>query len=312
MMLSVICAGVWGLARAAQPVYPPVLFGDTTTMQLYMATIGCADVWAVCRRESRFLLDSLYSLPVAEWSPDGDYIAVHLGDGWVVYPRDCLLVLQTCQPAPLPAAAGDTRIAWGAGGEIIATFANTSVATSTLYTRGCWDGSDTCLQKSVLLSSTALLTEPAWSADSTRMAYVDYLQTGLIWFYTGCFDFPEGCGDELNVVNTGTRVVWPSLSHDGRSAIFTMDLRGANTYQQLFHLNIDTGELQQLTDRAGTAIYPDWSADERYILFSGFPTLHSGDLQIYLMDLQRGITLPVIHHFAQDVVFASWGYPAAD
>lgn len=308
-LLMVISAGLVGVVQAAQTRFAPILYGDTSNLQLYTLDINCPGFWASCNQTSRFLIESLYSFPVAEWSPDGDFIAVHRHDDWFIYPTDCLLVLQTCEPNMLREAAGDVRVAWGAGGEIIATYANSSDVKTTLHTRGCWDGTGDCLQKTVQLSQTSLFTEPAWSANGSVMAFADYLQTGLVWFYTACFDQPEGCAGEMNIVNIGANPIsWPSLSADGRRAILTMDTRGNNTYQQIFWVHLGTGEVRQLTDRVGTAIFPDWSTDERYILFAGFPRAHSGDLQIYLLDVERNIELSIVRHYQRDVAFATWGY----
>lgn len=308
-VMLVISGGVAGLARTAQTGFPPILYGDTSSYQLFTRELNCESFWASCHRDNQFVLESLYSIPVAQWSPDGEFIAVHMNDDWFIYPTYCLLVLQTCEPTLVDDASGDVRLAWGAGGAIIATYANRSDVTTTLYTKGCWDGTGDCLEKTVQLSQTSIFTEPAWSADGTRMLFGDQLQNGFVWFYTACFDQPEGCTGQLNSFSIGANLIsWPSLSADGSRVLLTMDTRGNNTYQQIFMVELDTGAVRQITDRVGTAIFPDWSADERYILFSGFPRPHSGDLQIYLLDLERGITLPIVHHPNRDVAFASWGF----
>lgn len=309
ILLTIINTGVAALGRMTQSNFAPILYGDTTDSQLYIADLNCGSIWIICQSGSRLLREGLYSFPLADWSPDGEYIVVHMSENWFVYPSNCLLSGQTCEPTVLTEAANDVRLAWGVDGELIASNADSSDMQITRYTRGCWDGSDDCLQTSATLSSTSILTDPTWSADGSRIAYADYLQPGLVWFAAACIDEPQGCEGAANTVNVeGRRISWPSLSADGRTAILTMDIRGNNTYQQLFWVDLETGEVRQLTDRAGTAGFPDWSANGRYILFSGFSPLHGGDLLIYLMDLERQITLPIIHHPDHDVAFATWGY----
>ncbi len=309
LVTTIFVAGWVGLGRGIQPAFPPILYSETNSLQLFIMNPGCPSFWLGCRRSERFLLEGLYSLPVAEWSPNGNYIAVHLNDGWMIYPTDCLLVIKTCDPVPVKPALQDNRIAWGPDGTTIASYATTSNVSTTIQTSGCWQGDSPCLEKSIILSDFYLLTELAWSADGGRMAFSDYVQNGLVWLDTSCFDKPDGCGGDLHTIPVGdNRISWPSFSADGHLILLMTDTSGNGTSQQLFIVDLDSGEKQQLTFRAGTAEYPDWSADERYVLFSGFATAHSGDLQLYLLDLQRQMTLPLMWHHERDLAFASWGY----
>ncbi len=309
LLVMLGCVGAWvGIQRVGQAPFPEILYSDTSNRQLYSTSIGCDSLLIACARHSRILLDGLYSLPVADWSPDGRTIAVHMNEGWLLYPRDCLLVLQTCQPSHFEAALPNIRIAWGPDGSTIASYATAKNATTTIETRGCWEGNSLCLQKRVILSELSLLKDPTWSADGSRMAFADYTQSGLVWMDTQCFDKAEGCADDLQLLAVGANPIsWPSLSADGRSALLMMDTRNSDTDQQLFIVELDTGAVQQITFRAGTATFPDWSADERYVLFSGFEKANSGDLQLYVMDLARHISLPIVHHSGRDVAFGNWG-----
>ncbi|MBI1281968.1 MAG: hypothetical protein GC179_27835 [Anaerolineaceae bacterium] len=310
LLLLAASVMIWvGLCRGGQKAFPPILYSETSNLQLFSMNIGCASFWSGCRRSEQFLLEGLYSLPAAEWSPNGDYIAVHLNDGWMIYPTDCLLVIKTCEPVPIKPALQDNRIAWGPDGTTIASYATTSNVSTTIQTSGCWQGDSPCLEKRVILSDFHLLTELAWSGDGSRMAFSDYVQNGLVWLDTTCFDKPEGCGADLHIVPVGdNRISWPSFSADGQSILLMMDTSGNGTSQQLFIVDVESGDKEQITFRAGTAEYPDWSSDERYVLFSGFETAHSGDLELYLLDLQRGMTLPIMRHEGRDLAFASWGY----
>lgn len=299
------------IQRGVQAAYPPILFGETSSLSLYTMTVGCPSIWISCNRSERLLLEGMYSLPVAEWSPDGHYIAAHVSDGWLIYPVDCLLVLKTCNPVPVTPAVQDNRLAWGPDGTTLASYVSTNTVTATIQTSGCWQADNPCLEKKIALSDYYALTELAWSADGSRMAFSDFVQTGLVWLNTSCFDNPDGCKADLHTIPVGlNRISWPSLSPDGRSVLLMMDTSGNGTAMQLFVVDLDSGAKRQLTDRPGTAQFPDWSADERYVLFSGFATPASGDLQIYLLDIDRHLTLSLVKHQGRDLAFASWGYVA--
>ena len=309
LVISLVVVAWVGIGRKVQVAYPPVLYSETTNLSLYTTTIGCGSFWAGCKRTERFLLADMASFPLAEWSPDGHYIAAHLSKGWFIYPKDCLLVLRTCDPVLIKPALQDTRLAWGPDGTTIASYASTRSVTTTIQTMGCWQLDSPCIEKKIPLTDSYFLSELTWSGDGSRMAFSDYVQTGLVWLDTACFDKPEGCGNDLQIVPGGVnRVSWPSLSKDGRKALVVMDTANNNTMQQLFMLDLDSGSAQQITFRAGTAEYPDWSADERYVLFSGFATARSSDLIVYLMDLERHITLPLMVHEGRDLTFPTWGH----
>jgi hypothetical protein len=305
--LSVV--GFMLIQRGVQAAYPPILYSEISNLSLYTMTVGCSSAWVSCKRSERLLLEGMYSLPVAEWSPNGRYIAAHLSDGWLIYPTECLLVIKTCDPVPVIPAVQDNRLAWGPDGTTLASYVSTNIVTATIQTSGCWQADSPCLEKKIALSDFYALTELAWSADGSRMAFSDFVQTGLVWLNTYCFDNPDGCSADLHTIPVGlNRISWPSLSPDGRSVLLMMDTSGNGTSMQLFIVDLESGQKRQVTERSGTAQFPDWSADERYILFSGLASAGSGDLQIYLMDMDRHITLPLVTHKGRDLAFASWGY----
>ncbi len=309
LVITITVVGFTLAQRGVQAAYPPILYSETSNLSLYSMTIDCPSVWIGCKRSEQQLLEGMYSIPVAEWSPNGRYIAAHLNDGWLIYPTECLFVLKTCDPVPVKPALQDIRLAWGPDGTTLASYASTRTVSTTIQTSGCWQADSPCLENKITLTDYYLLTELAWSADGSRMAFSDYIQTGLVWLDTSCFDKPDGCTTDLHTIPVGSnRISWPSFSHDGRAVLLMMDTSGSGTSRQLFVVDLDSGAQRQLTARPGTAQYPDWSADERYVLFSGFANARAGDLQIYLMDLNRHITLPLVTHNGRDLAFASWGY----
>src|SRR5690349_13142723 len=107
LSISIVVVAFVGIQRGLQTAYPPILYSETTNFTLYSMSIGCGSFWKVCQPGEQLLLEGMYSFPVAEWSPNGRYIAVHSNDGWLIYPTECLFVLKTCQPVPIKEALQD-------------------------------------------------------------------------------------------------------------------------------------------------------------------------------------------------------------
>ncbi len=147
LVITVGVVGFVGIGRGVQATYPPILYSETNNFSLYSMSIGCPSFWANCKRSERLLLEGMYSFPVAEWSPDGHTIAVHLNEGWLIYPTDCLLVLRTCDPVPVKSALQDIRLAWGPGGTTIASYETTRTVSATIQTSGCWQADSLASRK---------------------------------------------------------------------------------------------------------------------------------------------------------------------
>jgi Tol biopolymer transport system component len=298
---------IWVIAvHGFYPSLPRLLYSHDNQKALYSWAADCPSLLATCTRE-RMLLDGLNIFPVAQWSPDGNFIAVFLPDSWAIYPADCLLGSQTCKPARLERPANDTRIAWGPDGSTLAYIANSSSATLKIMTRGCWDKSleQRCLRQSIDVLPKGILRQVTWSADGSRFAFQGLVPNGLYVLDSVCLDEPESCADDLQSVAVNlSPVYWPSLSADGSQILyFAYTLDGV---EQIYISHVDSESVQQVTFRASGGSVPAWSFDERYIAFAGFQTGSGGDLGIYVLDRQRGLTARAVFRHGQDFTYPAW------
>lgn len=304
MGLTLICSGA---ARALQPNLPRLLYSTGESASLYLAQVGCDSFIHACRAEGQQLLDGLYFLwSTAVWSPDGEYVAVHRADGWALYLAACLLGEQVCRPVLLDVA--DNRITWGPEGNVIAAV-NPTGTTLNLMTRACWDGSpsDSCVKHQVELNQAGALYAPYWSANGERIIFTNTAASSLKVFDIHCLD--SACVDETTPVIQRAGLFWPVLSPDGTQVLFAADA-GFSLPQvprkQLYLGDLVTGRIERLTYTPYEATMPDWSRDGRYVAFSGFATSRSGDLALYLMDMNRRLTARFLSRPGVDLLFPAW------
>lgn len=306
-LLSTIISVTWIFAaHGLQPSLPRLLYSQDSLKALYIWAADCPSLLVTCSREGH-LLDGLNIHPVAQWSPDGRYIAVYLAEAWVIYPADCLLGERTCKPARFDPTANDNRVAWGPEGSTLAYIADASSATLKILTRGCWDKSlqQNCLKQAITILPKGVLRQVSWSADGSRFAFQGLQPSGLYVLEAACLDEPENCPDEVRslAVNMGP-VYWPSLSADGNQLLYFAET--ADGVEQIYIAQVDSDNVRQISFRAGGASLPVWSHDGRYIAFAGFQNRSGGDLGIYLFDMERQLTARAIHQRGQDFVYPSW------
>ncbi len=252
------------------------------------------------------LFQGLNMHSVAQWSPDGNFIAVYLAESWAIFPSACLLENRHCIPWRLEPGANDTRIAWGPEGTTLAYITNSTSATMKILTRGCWNTSvEDCFERTVQVASLGVLRQPTWSADGSRFAFLGLQPRGLFVLNADCLDGPEGCTDRMRFIRVNLwPVYWPSLSSDGRRLLFFAET--GDGVEQLYLTDIDSGAVQQLSFRAGGGSVPAWSNDGRFIAFAGFQSRSGGDLSIYLFDVERRLTALAIHKRGEDFAYPSW------
>lgn len=291
-----------GLARAWQPPLPALLYSNS--YQLHLFETNCADWLAVCSDRDRLLLEGLDTFSVAQWSPDGAFIAVKMVDGWMIYRADCVLNGQTCRPVRLDSRATDIRLAWGPDGAALAYMVDSLGGALRILTRGCWDGSppSACVEHVVPIAS--LVTRlPDWSEDGSLLTFVS-VTFDIYTVDMACLDAAEGCEDAMSpIVADPAGELWPSLSTDGTQVVYTS--RAPGLAEQLFLTNLKSGERRQLTFGQADSTMPDWTAD-RYVAYAGFAEAGNRSMNIYVLDLQRGITVALVRNPERDM-YPNWG-----
>jgi len=308
LVLGIIIPAWNIIIHVAQPPLPRLFFGNIGTQALYMWTADCPSPLETCQRE-RMVLEGLNLHPVAQPSPDGEYIAVYMAEAWMIYPADCLLGDQDCTPIPLDATANDTRVAWGPDGSTIAYMTSVSNTTMKIRTKGCWDGSPAraCLTYTVQLASDGVLRQPTWSANGERLAFLGLQPRGLFVLDAACLSEPASCIDQLQLVEVSlSPAYWPSLSADGGELLFFAETPYSLELEQVYRVQIQSGAVEQISFQRGGGSVPSWSSDERYIAYAGFHNRSSGDLEIYILDRDRQITALAIHHPGQDLTYPAW------
>jgi Tol biopolymer transport system component len=295
------------LEHQIQAPLPQILFSDSEGVRsLYLWEADCPSLINSCVHDRRLLQGLNNPFSVAQWSPDGAYIAVYLPDSWAIYPAECLLVDKPCIPWRLDSSANDIRIAWGPDGTTLAYIMDSNSATMKILTRGCWDQSgQRCLKQTVRVASRGVLRQPTWSADGSRFVFLGLQPAGLLRLEAACLDVPDSCTDTGQWIATNTGAVfWPLLSADGSQLLYYgVDTNGTG---QLYRADIDNGSTQQLTFQAGGAGTPAWSNDGRYIAFTGFESHSGGHLSIYLLDVERQLIVLAIQRHGADLNYPAW------
>jgi len=304
--LGSVNIGATGLARATQPPLPTLLYGSS--QQLHLLETNCAAWLSPCVHRDHTLLAGLDTFSVAHWSPDGAYIAVKMLEGWMIYPADCLLDSDNCQPTLLDSDADDIRLAWGPDGSALSYLSDGILH---IITRGCWDGSASCIERDILLSAE-VTRQPDWSADGRYLAFIT-LSRDIYVLDMACLDAPDSCLGSAQFVTFDPEIdLWPSLSSDGSRVAFEASTDLTEMSEQIFIQDVRSGQRTQVTYHTLPSFSPDWSRDDRYIAYTGFgdlrPGMHIRDLSmnVYVYDVQRAIHVLLVRSPERDM-YPNWG-----
>lgn len=304
--MVVVTAGWAGIMRSIQAELSPLLYTENFT--LYRLKVGCNSLLENCVIDGEQVIDNLYTLPLTTAAPDGKQIAVHLFDQWAIYDSVCLFEQTNCKPRLLDPSINDARIAWGPDGSLLAYVDNSGTILH-LLTRGCWEPeTGRCLRKQVQLTEQGRLSQIHWSVDGQWMIFVDGRAANFGLFNMECLDNESGCAAyQRRIAGNYPSITFPTLSADGSQVLYHADTSLIGIGEQLFIMDTATGVSRQITFRSGASLHPARTADGRYIAYVGFANFHSGDLELFVMDLQRGLTLPLLHHENQDIDYPTWG-----
>lgn len=296
-------------ARTLQRALPLVLYGSNDTLHSFDP--NCTGIFVACVNQDRLILGGMHTYAVAQWSPDGLTVAVHLLDGWMLYPVECLLAGENCHPKYLEPQPDDFRIAWGPQGSAMAMMLNQGSQLA-IRSRGCWeDVPETCVAQDTVLMNTdqivqSGLTQPAWSADGSRLAFISVSNT-LHTMDAACLNVPESCRFELKTLPLERSLTfWPSLSADGRTVLYFAIVPN-QTITEVYIRDVATGRGERLSKGGQSSVVPEWTPDGRYVLYSAFSRYGAvGDWNIIMVDRARGLYVQVTRTPARDM-YASWG-----
>ncbi len=183
----------------------------------------------------------------------------------------------------------------------------TGDTTLTIRTRGCWDrdSTQTCLTHSIRIAPGGVYQQPDWSADGQWLVFLGVQPQGLVVLSASCLDVREGCSDTLKrlAINRWP-LYWPSLSDEGMQVLYAAET--PDGIGQLYLFDVVTEHIQQLTFIQGGASVPDWSQDGNYLAYAGFRSRSDGDLGIYLLDMERHLSVRVISQPGVDFTYPAW------
>ncbi len=299
-----VMVGATGLTRAAQSPLPPILYSENGG--LYIFQPGCMGLMGGCPTAGRWLADNLYSLPVAQPSPDGAYVAVHHSEVWLIYESACLLNGSDCEGISFEPEFNDVRVVWGPDGSVLAYMDSTG-RTLRLRTRGCWDAAaGECFTQATELTDHNVLRPVGWSADGQVMAFLEVQSQNLYKLDMACLDAVTGCLNALQWVERFP--ILPSgvvLAPDGDGLLYAVDLSGIRYIEELHFRRLSQPGSRRVTFGTGGSM-PDWSADGRYVAYTGFPAAGSGDLALFALDMARGLSVRVLAHPGLDIHYPAW------
>lgn len=304
-LLMLVVTTTAGLTRLTQAPLPSLLYSENGG--LYTFQPGCESLLGTCSAESQWLKDDLYSLPVAQPSPDGLYVAVHHSEQWLIYQTDCLMSGAECKGMAFDPTFNDVQVAWGPDSSVLA-YIDSAGRTLRFQTRGCWDeAAGECFTTAAELIENGALRLVGWSADGRVMVFVEVLSRNLYRLDLGCLDAVTGCLNMLELVDRFPFL--PSslgLAPDGEGLLYAVDLSGIRYIEQLYFRRLSQPEIRRVSFGGGASM-PDWSSDGRYAAYAGFPTAESGDLALFALDMERGLTARLLVHPGLDMLYPAWG-----
>lgn len=133
----------------------------------------------------------------------------------------------------------------------------------------------------------------AWSPDGTQLAFASNQDGDFDLFIV------SAGGSDLRQITSNTALdTAPVWSPDGTALLYTSDVDSPG-FTEIYRLEIETGAITRLTDRAGSSYAPAWSPDGTRIAYVNNA---GGDGDIFVMDAdgQRPFLLTLDDGGAED------------
>lgn len=208
---------------------------------------------------------------------------------------------------------GDAPPVWSPDGQWIAYVAQRDGQEDLFVARP--DGSD----ERRLTHDAVTDRYPAWSPDGQRLVVARRPEAGWDLFTVDVFTVDAGADpgsgvtpEPQPITTDGTYVGHPVWSPDGQSVAFDTMIDGQ---AEIAVVDLESGAVTRLTERAGNDLYPAWSPDGDHIAFAGEPE-GSGNWDLWLVDvgtleIRRLTTDPAFDGAPVFVSAAAAGGPSA-
>jgi Tol biopolymer transport system component len=128
-----------------------------------------------------------------------------------------------------------------------------------------------------------IFSDLSFSQDGKKLIYYAWLRTGSLRSVPISADGERVAADQPLISASGCRVTLPAFSPDGARIAFTGCIGRPGVKDQIFVMNSDGSNAQQLTDNANGAGRPSWYPDGRRILFESDV---KGKVELFSVDFE--------------------------
>jgi TolB protein len=219
----------------------------------------------------RQLTDGEFSSRSPVWSPDGSYIVFESdrAGNWDLY----ILEVATCKDSALTTSTASDRFPnWSPDGNQI-IFVSDREGEKDLYTLNVSSGAIECL---VNLPGDEMF--PAWSPDGSEIGFSRKTDTSFELVQFSLKDLIT-----TNFLQQTGRDLWPRWSSDKTRLVFFSRRDTEGKDDDIYVLELTSGNINRLTNKAGHDFCPSWHPNGELIVFVS--VLEDGSRSLCIVDL---------------------------